>query len=93
MGGHGHVCECERKAATKVGSTATVVKNSVLIISISHITFGDCRMHIFSVTLSRNSSIKRWCKPDSELQRCTNHYLLIHLSLFVCFFVTPKTKR
>ena len=29
------------------------VRNSVLIIS--HITFRDCRMHIFSDNLSRNS--------------------------------------
>ena len=38
------VCECYMKA-TKVGSTAKVVRNSVLIIS--HITFRDCRVHIF----------------------------------------------
>ena len=37
-----------KKKATKVGSTATVVRNSVLIIS--HITFGDCRVHIFQTT-------------------------------------------
>ena len=48
------VCECQRKA-TKVGSTATVVRNLVLIIS--HITFRDCRVHIFSDNLSRNSCI------------------------------------
>ena len=41
------------RKATEVGSTATVVKNSVLIIS--HITFRDCRVHIFSDNLSRNS--------------------------------------
>ena len=52
--GHRHVCECEWKA-TKVGSTATVIRNSVLIIS--HITFRDCRLHIFSSNLSRNSCI------------------------------------
>ena len=50
------VCECQRKA-TKVGSTATVVRNLVLIIS--HITFRDCRVHIFSDNLSRNSCIFR----------------------------------
>ena len=38
-----------KKKATKVGSTATVVRNSVLIIS--HITFRDCRVHIFSDNL------------------------------------------
>ena len=41
MRDHGrYVCERLRKA-TKVGSTATVSRNSVLIIS--HITFRDCR--------------------------------------------------
>ena len=39
-----NVCEFLRKA-TKVGSTATVVRNSVLIIS--HITFRECRVLIF----------------------------------------------
>ena len=42
-----YVRECQWKA-TKVGSKATVVRNSVLIIS--HITFRDCRMHIFLTT-------------------------------------------
>ena len=41
--------------ATKVGSIATVVRNSVLIIS--HITFRDCRARIFSDNLSQNSCI------------------------------------
>ena len=38
-----YVCDYWRKA-TKVGSTAAVTRNSVLIIS--HITFRDCRVHI-----------------------------------------------
>ena len=37
----------------KVGSTATVVRNSISIIS--HITFRDCRVHSFSDNFSRNS--------------------------------------
>ena len=41
------------KETTKVDSTATVVRNSVLITS--HITFRDCRVNIFSDILSRNS--------------------------------------
>ena len=49
-----HVCECYRKA-TKLGSTGTVVRNNVL--TISYITFQDCRVHIFSDNLSRNSCI------------------------------------
>ena len=39
-----YVCERLRKA-TKVGSTATVVRNSVLIVSL--ITFRECRVHTF----------------------------------------------
>ena len=35
-------------ASATVGSTATVVRNSVSIIS--HITFRDCRVHIFPTT-------------------------------------------
>ena len=42
----------------KLGSTATVVRNSVSIIS--HITFRDCRVHIFSDNLSRDSCIHFW---------------------------------
>ena len=43
-----YVCECLWKA-TKVGySTTTVVRKSVLIIS--HITFRDCRVHVFPTT-------------------------------------------
>ena len=43
------------KESNKGSSTATVVRNSVSIIS--HITFRDCRVHIFSDNLSRNSCI------------------------------------
>ena len=42
------VCECYKRKATKVGSTAKVVSNSVSIIS--HITFRDYRVHIFHTT-------------------------------------------
>ena len=50
-----YVCECWRKV-TKVGSTATVVRNRVLIIS--RITFRDCRVHFILDKLSRNSCIQ-----------------------------------
>ena len=46
-GGHGLML-ASAKGTTKVGSTATVVRNSVLIIS--HITFRDCRVHFFPTT-------------------------------------------
>ena len=49
------VCLRGLKETTKVGSTATVSRTSVLIIS--HITFRDCRVHSFCDNLSRNSCI------------------------------------
>ena len=54
-----YVCECQRKA-TKVGLQATVIRNSILIIS--YITFWDCHVHIFQTTLSRNSCIIKFVK-------------------------------
>ena len=52
-----YVCECQRKVK-KLVSTATVVRNSVLIIS--NIIFLDCSVHIFSDNLSRNSCIRMY---------------------------------
>ena len=47
------------------------VRNNVLIIS--HITFGDCREHIFSVNLSRNSCVDMLARPaGSTLSRREN---------------------
>ena len=43
------------KENNKSRFAATVVRNSVLIIS--HVTFRDCHVHIFSDNLSRNSWI------------------------------------
>ena len=74
-----YVCECWRKV-TKVGSTATVVRNSVLIIS--QITFQDCRVHFTLDKLSRNSCMYRklyerecilWYMDTSDFsQNCTS---------------------
>ena len=55
MKGHGNVFASAKREQQKVGSTAAVVRNSVLIIS--HITFRDCRVHNFFDNLSRNSCI------------------------------------
>ena len=44
------------KQQNLVGSTATVVRNSVLLIS--HIAIWDCREHIFSDNFARNSCIQ-----------------------------------
>ena len=43
--------------APQIHSTAPIVRNTVLIIS--HVTFRDCRVHIFSDNLSRNSCIRK----------------------------------
>ena len=43
---------------SRFDSTATVVRNIVLIISILPSTFQDCRVYIFSDNLSRNSCIQ-----------------------------------
>ena len=51
--------ECSRvlKESNKSMFDSYSVKNSVLITS--HFTFRDCRAHIFSDNLSRNSCIRR----------------------------------
>ena len=43
------ICSKCKWKATRVGSTATVVRNSVLIISLN--TFWGCRVHIFPTTV------------------------------------------
>ena len=52
------VCLRMLKGSTKSRSDSYSVRNSVLIIS--HITFRDCRVHIFPDNLSRNSFILSW---------------------------------
>ena len=49
------ICLRVLKEKKKAGSTAAVVRYSVMIIS--HITFRDCRVHFFGDNLSRNSCI------------------------------------
>ena len=56
------ICLRVLKESQKVGSTATVVRNSVMIIS--HITFRDCRVHIFFDNLSRNSCMLQINPPQ-----------------------------
>ena len=55
------VCLQKLKESNKSRLDSYSVRNSVLIIS--HITFRDCRVHIFSDSLSRNSCILLNC-PD-----------------------------
>ena len=54
-GGHGHdmFASAKGKQKIKVGSTGTVVRYSVMIIS--HITFRDCCVHFFCDSRSRSS--------------------------------------
>ena len=51
------VCLRVQKESNKRNFDSYSVMNSVLIIS--HITFRDCRVHIFADNLSRNSCIPR----------------------------------
>ena len=50
------VCLSVLKESNKSRFDSYSVRNSVL--TISHITFQDCRMHIFSDNVSRNSCIQ-----------------------------------
>ena len=73
-----YVRKCKWKA-TRVGSTATVVRNSVLIISLN--TFWGCRVHIFSDNRSRNSSILMM-----EFEQVAK-FVVLHLVTNNCCFI------
>ena len=53
------ICLRVLKVGNKSRCDSYSVRNSVLILS--HITFRDCRVHIFSDNLSRNSCILKQC--------------------------------
>ena len=55
------ICLRVLKESNKSRFDSYSVRNSVLIIS--HITFWDCRVHIFSDNLSRNSCIREVQMP------------------------------
>ena len=55
-----NVCLRVLKESNKRSFDSYSVSNSVLIIS--HITFRDCRMHIFADNLSRNSCIHSYTR-------------------------------
>ena len=60
-----------KKKTTKVGSTATVVRNSVLVIS--HIAIRDCRVHTFFRQLFLNRCIQPrllWVKSYANEEKC-----------------------
>ena len=59
------VCLRVLKESNKSRFDSYSVRNSVLIIS--HITFWDCRVHIFSDNLSRNSCMRKIKTPSSAL--------------------------
>ena len=73
-----YVRKCRWKA-TRVGSTATVVRNSVLIISLN--TFWGCRVHIFSDNRSRNS-----CILMMEFEQVAK-FVVLHLVTNNCCFI------
>ena len=73
-----YVRKCKWKA-TRVGSTATVVRNSVLIISLN--TFWGCRVHIFSDNRSRNS-----CILMMEFEQVAK-FVVLHLVTNNCCFI------
>jgi len=62
------ICLRVLKESNKSRFDSYSVRNSLLIIS--HITFWDCRVHIFSDNLSRNSCTNRHdlCPPASRFQ-------------------------
>ena len=59
------------KESSKIKFDSYSFRNSVLIIS--HITFRDCRVHIFSDNLSRNS-----CKKSIRFQKYPDSRILIN---------------
>ena len=51
------VCLPALKESNKSSLDSYSVKNRVLLLIVSHIALRDCRVHIFSDNLSRNSCI------------------------------------
>ena len=72
------ICLRVLKESNKSRFDSYNVRNSILIIS--HITFRDCRGHIFFDNLSRNSCIyrrygnKRWCNLYSENNEASTEF-------------------
>ena len=68
------ICLRALKESNKSRFDSRSVRNSVLIIS--HITFRDCRLHIFSDNLSRNSSILQLVKspPPFHIPKAWKNY-------------------
>ena len=59
------VCLPALKESSKIKFDSYSARNSVLIIS--HITFRDCRVHLFSDNLSRNSCRLRDLVSDQQM--------------------------
>ena len=68
------ICLRALKESNKSWFDSCSVRNSLLIIS--HITFRDCRLHIFSDNLSRNSSILQLVKspPPFHIPKAWKNY-------------------
>ena len=78
------VCLRVPKESNKSRCDSHSIRNSVLIIS--HITFRDCRMHIFSDNLSRNSCISEAKSPT--LYRICIYFYVNSSSLFCIYKCT-----
>ena len=91
------ICLQVLKKSNKSRFDSYSVRNSVL--NISHITYGDCRMHFFSDNLSRNSCIP-FCiltdKIDNKtlkivpLLQSAQYGKCMHKPLFKLFLCTPN---
>ena len=79
------ICLRVLKESNKSRFDSFSVRNNVL--SISHITFWNCRVHIFSDNLSRNSCIRfllikpfiLGCPPCSRSWRCLDFHWYVQL--------------
>ena len=66
------VCLRALKESNKSSLDSYSVRNRVLLLIVSHIALRDCRLHIFSDNLSRNSCILQlsWSKMYGKEHRC-----------------------
>ena len=73
------ICLQVLKESNKSRFDSYSVRNSIL--NISHITFQDCRVHIFSDNLSRNRCIWQYLPPFSRGNTLCIDYLIRHFQI------------
>ena len=76
------VCLRELKESNKGRFDSYSVRNSVLIIS--YITFRDCRAHIFSDNLSRNSCMRQVAVISRGVPPPNIFYQYVHTLIYIC---------